>query len=358
MLLTCPSVLAEFPLCGKPVSAEPTGCGHINRTYLVKTDAGKEYLLQSINTNVFPDVDRLMDNICLVTAHLREKILAAGGDPERETLTVVSAKDGQSFVRDRDGCWRVYLYIGDAVTLQSAGKPEVFYKAAKAFGRFQSQLEDFPAEKLFPVIPDFHNTPKRLRDLWAAVEADPLGRVKEVLPEITFFKEREAFAATLENAGLPLRVTHNDTKLNNLLFDGATMEPLCVIDLDTIMPGSSLYDFGDCIRFGAATAAEDEKDLSKVTCDLALFEAFTKGWLEACGAAMTDAEKRLLPESARILTLECGSRFLADYILGDTYFAIQRPGQNLDRARTQIKLVQDMEAKEAKMRAIVEKYEK
>ena len=347
------AALERYPVCGTVKSVETTGCGHINRTFRVVAENGKEYLLQKVNNQIFPNVAGLMSNIRLVTEHLRRKILAAGGDPDRETMSVIPAGDGSPFVHLPDGSdWRLYLYITNAVTLQTVTRPQDFYWSAKAFGEFQSLLADFPAEKLCPVIPDFHNTPKRLRDLWAAAEADPLGRAAEVRKELAFFREHEALGGVLENAGLPLRVTHNDTKLNNLLFDADTMQPLCVIDLDTIMPGFSLCDFGDSIRFGAATAAEDERDLSKVSCSLPLFEAFTTGWLEACGDTMTAEERQLLPESAMVMTMECGSRFLADYLLGDTYFATSRPGQNLDRARTQIKLVQDMEAKLTDLRRI------
>lgn len=350
------SILERFPAKGTWTEIRPMGRGHINRTFLAETDAGAAYLLQRINDAVFPDVDGLMENILLVTEHLRRKIKAAGGDPERETMRVIPAKDGRPYARTDSGCWRLYPYLSDTVTIQAAQRPEEFYLAARAFGRFQALLEDFPARRLHAVIPEFHNTPKRLRDLWDAAEKDTLGRRREVERELDFLRQREAYAAALEQAGLPVRVTHNDTKLNNLLFDKKTMQPVCVVDLDTIMPGTSLYDFGDAIRYGVNTAAEDETDLDKVTCDLALYEAFCRGWLGSCGEKMTAGEKDLLADSARIITLECGARFLEDYLRGDGYFATSRPGQNLDRARNQLRLAAELERRDGEIRRMIGRF--
>ena len=348
-----------FQLQGLVLSATPNGNGHINRTFHVRTDSG-DYLVQRINTDVFPDVDGLMNNIKLVSAHIRKRLRAEGKDVDRGCMTIIPTQGGKLYARTESGCWRAFYFIKNCRTLEAPRSPEDFYMTARAFGHFQAQLSDFPAQELVEVIPNFHNTPKRLRDLWEAEKADKMGRVKEVQKELDFIREREAFGATIqsgiEKGTLPLAVTHNDTKLNNLLFDKATMEPLCVIDLDTVMPGSTLYDFGDSIRFGAATADEDEKDLSKMECSLPMFDAFVRGWMESTGDVITPAERALLPESARILTLECGSRFLADYLNGDTYFATSRPGQNLDRCRTQLKLVADMEKKDDEMHKIVDKY--
>ena len=350
----------EFNLRGNVVTIEPYGCGHINRTFRVVTDTDNWYLFQRVNTSIFPNIEGLMENIQLVTKHIRGKIKAAGGDPDREGMVIVHTKDGKTFANLEDGCWRCFVFIRGTVTLQTVGEPKDFYLTAKAFGKFQEQLRDFDASQLCEVIPNFHNTPWRLENLFAAEKADVMGRVKEVQAELDFIHARTEFAATLQNAindgSLPLAVTHNDTKLNNLLFDEATMNPICVVDLDTVMPGSALYDFGDSIRFGAASAAEDEKDLSKVWCDMELYEAYVKGWMEACGEGMSKTERDLLPIGARMMTFECGVRFLTDYLQGDTYFATSRPGQNLDRCRTQLKLVADMEAKAETMRAIVEKY--
>ena len=334
------------------------GEGHINDTFLV--DSGK-YILQRINHNIFKEPDRLMNNIVLVTEHLRDKITKKGGNPERETLTVIKTLDGKDFYRSEDGNYfRMYIFVSDTNTYQTVRKAEQFYNAARAFGKFQNDLSDFPADKLYETIPNFHNTKSRFEALMEAVNCNSAGRKKEVLQEITFALAHESDTAivvdAIKNGEIPLRVTHNDTKLNNVLFDKTTDEGICIIDLDTVMPGSLLYDFGDSIRFGASTAAEDEKDLSKVECSLKLFEAFTKGFLEELGDSITQNEIDLLPFSAKLMTFECGIRFLTDYLNGDTYFKIHYPGQNLDRCRTQFKLAADMENKMDKMKEIVNKY--
>ena len=358
MLFEKTEVPAErFALSGEPAELRPEGQGIINRTFYLRCTGG-EYLIQRINTDVFPDADGLMRNIRLVTGHIREKLRQEGGDL-RGCLEVIPTTDGADLAHTEGGCWRCYRYIGGTYSLQSAASCEEFRQAALAFGQFQNQLADFPASTLCEVIPDFHHTPKRLKALWAAAEADVCGRAASVERELEFVRRREAFAAVLTDAAasgdLPLRVTHNDTKLNNLLFDNVTRKPLAVVDLDTVMPGTSLADFGDAIRFGASTAAEDETDLEKVACDLGLFGAFTDGWLTACGQTMTKTERELLPQSPRVLTLECGARFLTDYLNGDTYFKTSRPGQNLDRCRASFRLVKDMEEKEREMREITEK---
>ena len=342
-----------FCLEGEVTTIRPCGGGHINSTWHVKTDRESEYLFQRVNTDVFPDIEGLMDNIHRVTEHIRGKVSQVGDDPDRRSLCVVPAGDGAFYYKTAQGCFRAYRFIRNSVALQKPRNTQDLHRTGRAFGEFQIMLQDFPAHTLHPVIPGFHHTPRRLEALFAAEKLDPLGRAAEVQEELEFIRSRRDFAAVLENGiasgDLPLRVTHNDTKLNNLLFDKTTMEPVAVVDLDTVMPGTCLYDFGDGIRFGASTAAEDEKDLSKVACSLELFYAFTRGWLEACGDFMTPAEKALLPLSPRVLTLECGARFLTDYLLGDTYFSTSRPGQNLDRCRTQLKLVRDMEGKETEM---------
>ena len=350
----------EFQLKGTVTEVKAFGCGHINRTFRVTTDAGCQYLFQRVNTDIFPNIGGLMENIRLVTEHISEKVRAEGGDPLRETMTIIPTRDGRLCMEDGNGSWRCFVFIQNTVALQSVRSPEDFYLSARAFGKFQRQLRDFDAAQLCEVIPNFHNTPWRLDNLWKAEQEDIMGRVKEVQAELDFIHRRTEFAAVLEEAKahgrVKLAVTHNDTKLNNLLFDADTMQPIAVVDLDTVMPGLALYDFGDSIRFGAASAAEDEKDLSKVYCDLELFEAFTRGWMETCGDGMGKEERKLLPLAGRVMTLECGARFLTDYLQGDTYFATHYPGQNLDRCRTQLKLVKDMEEKEAAMTAIVEKY--
>ena len=346
-------ILANFWLDSEPVSCEPFGSGHVNKTYRVVTQTGHRYILQSIGP-AFKDVYALQDNIAAVTDHLHKKTPEKNG-----ALTVIPTTEGDNLYRTAKGqTWRVYEFIEDGICLEAPESPMDFYQAAIAFGTFQQQLSDFPAETLHDTIPLFHNTPNRYRQLREVLERDPLGRAREVEAEIAFALAREEKAgqliAMLEAGELPLRVTHNDTKLNNVMFRASDRTPLCVMDLDTTMPGLSAYDFGDAIRFGASTAAEDEKDLSKVWMDLELFRLFTKGYLEAC-PNLTEKEKEVLPLAAFTMTLECGIRFLADYIDGDNYFSIHYPEQNLDRCRTQFKLVADMEAKWDKMANIVAK---
>ena len=359
------NLLDKFQFEGDPIYVEPFGCGHINATFAVyfksETRPPRRYILQRINTNIFCDPDGLMENIVNVTAFLRKKIIAAGGDPDRETLTVIFTRDGKPYYRDAEGrCWRAYGFIENATSYQSVERPVLFYNAARAFGKFQRLLADYPAATLHETIPQFHDTGKRFRDFCAAVQNDKAGRRALVADEISFVLARETdctIVTGLIAAGkMPLRVTHNDTKLNNIMMDNQTDEGICIIDLDTIMPGSPLYDFGDSIRFGASSAAEDEKDLDKVFMKLDLFESYTKGFLSEVGSALTETELEYLAFSAKLMTLECGMRFLADYLDGDCYFATHYEGQNLDRARTQFKLVADMEAKMDQMQAIVRKY--
>lgn len=293
-----------------------------------------------------------MKNVTAVTEFLRTKT-----DDPRSVLTLVKTHDGASYLHTQEGCWRVYDFVEGTICLQLPETDEDFYQSAVGFGTFQQLLTDFPAAKLHETIPNFHNTPDRYRALLETLERDPMHRAAQVQPEIEFALARQAEMSAIQNAltagELPLRVTHNDTKLNNVLLDAKTRKALCVIDLDTVMPGSSLYDFGDSIRFGAATAAEDEKDLSKMEMSLDRFRVFTRGYVRAC-PGLTAKELELLPMGAKTMTMECGVRFLTDYLDGDHYFAVHRDGQNLDRARTQFKLVADMEKKWDEMRKIVE----
>jgi len=342
----------HFRTEGTPVSCERYGCGHINETYLVVTDARRRYILQKISRRAFPDVDGLMENIAAVT-----RFLAARTDDPRGAMRLTPPRDGGNYWRDGAGeCWRMYDFVENSICLQSPETDRDFYESAIAFGGFQQKMADFDAATLHETIPNFHNTPDRYRQFKETLLADPLGRCGEVGPEIEFVLAREAQAGTLrrmlERGELPLRVTHNDTKLNNVMLDAVTRKALCVIDLDTVMPGLSLYDFGDSIRFGAATAPEDERDLDRMTMSLHLFRVYTRGFLTAC-PGLTAAEKAMLPMGARLMTLECGVRFFKDHLDGDRYFAIDRPGQNLDRARTQFKLVADMEQKWDEMQRIV-----
>lgn len=344
-------ILRGFQLDAEPVSCAPYGCGHINATYLAVTASGRRYILQKINHHTFRDVAGLMENITAVTEFLRTKT-----DDPRSVLTLVRTHEGASYLHAQEGYWRVYNFVEDTLCLQLPETDEDFYQSAVGFGTFQQLLADFPAEKLHETIPNFHNTPDRYRAFLDVLNRDPMGRAAQVQPEIDFALARQAEMAALQAAltagELPLRVTHNDTKLNNVLLDAKTRKALCVIDLDTVMPGSSLYDFGDSIRFGAATAAEDEQDLSKMELSLERFRAFTRGYIRAC-PNLTQKEVELLPLGAKVMTMECGVRFLTDYLDGDHYFAVHRSGQNLDRARTQFKLAADMEKKWSDMQKIV-----
>lgn len=337
--------ITQFAIKGGVVECDRYGHGHINETYLVTCDSGLNYILQKINKRIFTQPEQLMENIAATTA-----FIAQHSNDRRSSLHLVPTVDGRSFYLDEDGeYWRMYEFVSSTICLQKAESPKDFYYAGLAFGRFQRQLAEFPAETLHEPIKDFHNTRVRFDQLHAAVQCNYSNRIEQCRPELEFALAREQEAGTivdkLGTGELPLRVTHNDTKLNNILFDYDTRTPLCVIDLDTIMPGSSLYDYGDSIRFGASTAAEDEKDLNKVWCDMELFRTYTEGFLEGCNGSLTELELQMLPMGAKMMTLECGIRFLADYLNGDTYFRTHYPEQNLDRARTQFKLVADMESK-------------
>ena len=349
-------VLDLFRLNGRPVSCDPYGEGHINLTFLAVTDTGKRYILQRLSRAAFHDIPGLMGNVAAVT-----EFLAARSPDPRSSLHLIPTLDGRSFCRDSEGeFWRVYDFVEDSLCLQTPETPEDFYQSAVAFGQFQCRLRDFPAETLCETIPNFHNTPDRYRKFHLAVDADAAGRLSSVLPEIRFLLEREEKAGTLqrlrEGGELPVRVTHNDTKLNNVMLDAVTRKALCVIDLDTVMPGLVAYDFGDSIRFGASTAPEDEKDLSRVEMSLDLYETYARGFIPACGG-LTAAELESLPLGAWTMTLENGLRFLTDYLEGDHYYHITRPEHNLDRCRTQLKLVSDIEQKWDPMTAIIRSFQ-
>ena len=333
----------EFRIDGEPVSCTPYGNGHINLTYLLVDSTARQYVLQCINKAVFHDPEAVMTNVSAVTAHLRKS-----AESPRHVLTLIPTKGDREWLVDEAGeYWRLCDFINDSVCFDTADTLETFRESAVAFGRFQGRLADFPAHTLIETIPHFHDTPWRFSALHEAIKADPCGRVKSVRREIEFALAREPYASTLTallSAGdLPLRVTHNDTKLNNVLFDRHTRKALCVLDLDTVMPGLSITDYGDSIRFGASSAAEDERDLSKVNFVFPLFEAYTEGFLSACGESLTDCEMSHMRDGAKTITLELGIRFLTDYISGDVYFRIHYEGQNLDRCRTQFKLVEEME---------------
>ena len=359
-------VLGAYDFPTTLLGAVRYGQGHINDTFCVLCQPQEgdciRFILQGLSSAAFPHPEELMENFIGITTYLRDKVTAAGGDPARETLSLVKTRDGKDFYTDSNGkVWRLTPFIENTDCFQSA-TPELFEASARAFGRFQYLLQDYPAETLHETIPHFHDTEDRFRKFQAALDADKLGRAKDIPDEIQFVLDRKADCSValeaLRSGKLPLRVTHNDTKLNNILIDRATGKGICVIDLDTTMPGLSINDFGDSIRFGANHAKEDEKDLSKVNFDIDLYEVYTRGFLEGAQGSLTPAELEYLPWGARLMTLECGIRFLTDYLDGDHYFRIHRPEHNLDRCRTQFKLVRDMEEQFDAMAAVVAKYAK
>lgn len=351
-------IAGRFDLASAPVSAKECVVGHINSTYFVDCAGGERYVLQRINTEVFKSPETVMNNVTRVTDHIREKLAAEGGDVKRGTLQFRRTADGAYFAQCAGGCWRMYDFVGGVKNLQSADSPELFGRVGRAFGHFQMQLADYDASTLGETIPNFHNTVSRYADFETALAEDRAGRAAAAAEEIAFVRaHREACAFIMDriaDGSLPLRVTHNDTKLNNILIDTATDEPLCVIDLDTIMPGSVLFDFGDAIRFGASSAAEDETDLSRVSVRLDMFEGFARGFIAGLEGSLSEAEVRALPMGALVITLETGIRFLTDYLNGDTYFRTAYPQHNLDRARNQFRLVSDMEEKMPQMNKIID----
>ena len=358
-------VLAAFDFGAPLVGAVRFGQGHINDTFVVHTRPQdrccQRFILQRMSAAAFKRPDQLMENIIGVTEYLGREIERRGGSREREALRVIRPRDGSPYYTDRDnGAWRLYPFVEDTICYQAAETPELFAASGRAFGRFQQLLQGYPAQTLHETIPRFHDTENRLAKLKAAAAADQLGRAAECRTEIDFMLAREQDCSialqAFRDGILPLRVTHNDTKLNNVLMDKVTGEGICIIDLDTVMPGLAINDFGDSIRFGANHSAEDETDLSKVNLDIGLFEVYTQAFLEGAGGTLTEAEIKYLPWGAKLMTLECGIRFLTDYLEGDIYFHINREKQNLDRCRTQCKLVSDMEDHWDELAAIVKKY--
>lgn len=341
-------IIAKFDIDGKVVSIDNCGDGHINSTFLAITDKGTKYLLQKINTGVFPHPDEVMDNIVNVTDFLKEK--------GQETLSVIKTPAGELMVWDNDECYRVYDFIENTVTYQLADE-EIFKNAGEAFGDFQKTLSDFDASVLHEIIADFHNTPVRYSNFCKSVENNLSGRLSDCGDEVQFVKNRKdtygEIVKGINDGEIPIRVTHNDTKLNNILMDAKSKKARAVIDLDTVMPGSMLYDFGDAIRFGASTAAEDEKDLDKVHFDINMFRAYAEGFCGALKDAITQKEAELLPYSAYLMTMECGMRFLGDFIDGDTYFSVKYPEHNLVRCRTQFRLAEEMEHSFDEMKKII-----
>ncbi|MBR2541242.1 MAG: aminoglycoside phosphotransferase family protein [Mogibacterium sp.] len=363
-------IASAFNVDGVPAEAKPIGNGHINDTYLVtsRAEAGdraagtRKYILQRINHGVFSEPDKVMENITRVTDHLKNKIETEGGDPDRETFTVIRLRDtegsspqaGQTLYRNSDGtCWRMITYIDGTFTCESASAAscnaaDIMYETGLGYGKFMQRLADFPAEELHETIPGFHDTRRRYNDLMRAFDVDIMGRATEVSEEIRFIRDREqdvdVLAEMVRKGELPLRITHNDTKLSNILFDSTSGKAICVIDLDTVMPGLAVTDFGDAIRSGASTGREDEGNPDKVRLDPDLYHAFHRGFIEGF-PQLTQTERDMLAFGAKIMTLECGIRFLTDYLEGDTYFKTDHPAQNLARCRAQLALVRDMERK-------------
>ena len=354
-------IVARFDFPGEWVDCEEIVTGHINSTFALTFalpgGGERRYVLQRINTIAFKQPRLVMENVLGVTEHLRKALIARGEDPSNRVLRVIPMRTGEAMLMENGDCWRAYDYITHAVSVDRVDGPEEFFEIGRAFGEFQRMLADYPIEKLHDTIPCFHDTKRRLENFEASVEKDVAHRAAEVGEEIAFVRKRKAemgrIVEMIADGTLPLRVTHNDTKINNVMLDADTKKALCVIDLDTVMAGSALYDFGDAIRFGASTAAEDERDLSKVSLDLDLFRGFADGFISQTADGLTEAELVNLPLGALVMTFEVGLRFLTDYLDGDVYFRIESPDHNLARCRTQFKLLSDMEAKRGEMDAIV-----
>jgi hypothetical protein len=357
-------IVSNFQLEGDFVEAIPYGSGHINDTFASRFQVGSNivhYLHQRINHNIFKEPEKLMENIERVTSYAREQVVAAGGDPWRETLNLIPTMDDESFHLSPEGdYWRTYVFIENARTYDQVEDLRHVYSAAKAFGNFQKMLSSLPGGRLHETIPNFHHTRKRFEAFVEALDNDIMNRACYIRDEIDFVLARESDTSIivdmLESGEIPERVTHNDTKLNNVMIDDETGEGICVIDLDTVMPGSALYDFGDSVRIGASTAAEDERDLSKVGVSMDMFDRLSHGYLDAARDFLTPTEMDYMAFSARLMTFECGMRFLTDHLVGDTYFKIHRENHNLDRSRTQFKMVAEMEEKSDRMEAIIARY--
>ena len=355
------NIVEQFAIRGDVTSITQINKGYINRTYRVETlsDTGHvhKYTLQRINTNVFPDVDALMENFKLTTDHLHGRLLLSGHRKTGCVAMLRTTKDGRAYLRADSGCWRMLTFFDNVYSLDIPDSPDTFYHAGVSFGNFLKEMADVDVEDVKEVIPNFHNTMSRYQDLEEAIARDPKGRVKQVQKEIEFVRARAdkygMISEALESGKIPTRICHNDCNLNNILFDNESHLPVAIIDLDTVMPSSPLYDYGDSMRIGTNTATDDEKDLSKVSCDLHLYERYARGYLEACGDVLTKEELELLPYASLIITSEDGIRFLMDHINGDTYYNIYYPGQNLDRSRTQLKLVEDMERKLPEIKKIL-----
>lgn len=348
----------QFQIYGQILHAEPCKIGHINETYTATYDQGGilvRYIHQKINQTVFKDANKVMENIVRVTSHIRAKLTAQGArEVTRKALTVVPTHDGKPYYRDQDGeCWRTFVFVEKVQSFESVQSEAQAYEAGKAFGTFQNLLSDLPGERLHETIVDFHNTRKRFDFLKTAMQEDHCNRARFAAKELDFALKQEPWIGTLldahANGEIPERITHNDTKFNNVMMDWETGRAMCVVDLDTVMPGLVLYDFGDMVRTTTSPTLEDEKDLAKVQMQMPMFQSLARGYVEAAGAFLTPKERSLLPFAGRLITFTIGIRFLADYLKGDVYFRVHRPDHNLDRCRTQFKLVQSIVEQEDAM---------
>ncbi len=356
--------LAEhFQFEGEFEEVNPYGFGHINDTYVARFRQGngaiRRYIIQRINHHVFKRPDWVMDNMERVTQHMRDRIIVVDGDPMRETITLVPTIDNKMYCKSSSGeYWRAHHFIEGARTYQKAENPDLYYYAARAFGRFLNLVNDLPPDQLYETIPDFHHTPKRFLAFTQALEKDIHNRARDVKLEIAFVLNRARETTVLTNlvasGEMPERITHNDTKFDNVMIDNVTGRGICVIDLDTVMAGLAVFDFGDSVRTGASTGTEDEPDTSKIRLDLDIFDRLAQGFLEETREFLTSAEVNHLAFGAKLITFEQGIRFLTDYLNGDTYYKTHRPGHNLDRCRTQFKLVSEMERKFDEMLQIIE----
>src|SRR2546423_4156338 len=354
----------KFQIYGEILHAETLKIGHINETYSATYSQGGtrvRYIHQKINRNVFKNPAAVMKNVMRVTTHLRRKLEAQNARHlTRRSLIVIPTRDGQSYFLDGDhGVWRTFIFIEGVETFEAVESPEQAFQAGRAFGEFQRLLVDLPGERLFETIPDFHNTRKRFAALQQAIQKDHYNRAKDARAEIEFALKREPIVDIILNAmakgKVPERITHNDTKFNNVMLDVLTGEAMCVVDLDTVMPGCALYDFGDMVRTTTSPTLEDEQDLSKVRMQMPMFKELAQGYLSSASEFLTKAEKSFIAFSGKLITFEIGIRFLTDFLSGDTYFRIHRSGHNLDRCRTQFKLVASIERQEAGMQKFVDR---
>ena len=355
------AILSSFACPGTPIRFEQCHIGHIHESHTVTLDdhgVERQVFAQKLNERVFPNIPFLMENIQRVCEHAGATLRAAGApDSERRALSLIPTRDGKTWIRDEDGAaWRVYRFIADTRCYNKVETVEQARKAAHAFGSFLKMLEGLPAEQLHETIPNFHHTPSRVTALETAIATNAAGRANRVSAEIEFALSRRSLSRSLldlyESGQAPMRVAHNDTKLNNVLFDRATDEPVCVVDLDTVMPGLSFYDFGDLVRFACNSTDEDDPQTDRVEFRADVYEALVQGWLESAGDVFTPAEIEHLLTAGKVLTYECGIRFLADHLNGDIYFRTTRPDQNLDRCRTQFRMVQHMETRAAELEDI------